>query len=117
MPAYDLDDVHFLVKADAYVFATPVCRSDVRALGLTEAQAASIVLLLEPVDFRSIFHTPCKHDFGTSVCDDYVIWVDLATMQRCAKGAGEKLYIKLTIDSDPGEGDGLLVISFHESKR
>ncbi|MDP2006446.1 MAG: type II toxin-antitoxin system MqsR family toxin [Rubrivivax sp.] len=117
MPAYDLVDVHFLVQAEAYVFATPDCRSDVRGLGLTEAQAASILLLLQPVDFRSIFHTPCKHDFGTSVCDDYVIWVDLVAMQRCAKGAGEKLYIKLTIDTDPTYGDGLLVISFHESKR
>lgn len=117
MPAYDLADVQMLVGAGAYVFATPDCRSDVRGLGLTEAQAASIVQLLQPVDFRSIFHTPCKHDFGTSICDDYVIWVDLTTMQRCGRGAGDKLYIKLTIDTDPIEGDGLLVISFHESKR
>ena len=117
MPTYELADVHYLVQAGAYVFATPDCRTDIRGLGLTEEQAASILLLLRPEDFRSIFHTPCKHDFGASICDDYVLWVDISTMQRCAKNAGDKLYIKLTIDADPTEGDGLLVISFHESKR
>jgi hypothetical protein len=117
MPAYALSDIHYLLREGAYVFATPDCRDDVRGLGLTEAQAASALLLLQPRDFRSVFHTACSHDFGRSVCDDYVLWVDLGLMQRCAKYAGTKLYIKLTIDSDPNDGDGLLVISFHESKR
>lgn len=117
MSAYDLADVQSLVQSDAYVFATQGCRDDVRGLGLTEQQAADLLLLLQAADFRTVFHTPCKHDFGTSVCDDYLIWVDLTSMRRCARNAGDKLYIKLAIDSDPAEGDGLLLISFHESKR
>ena len=118
MPTYSLADVHYLVREGAYAFVTPKSRADVRSLGLTQADAAQLLLLLDEArDFRKVFPINCRHELGESMCDDYLLWVDFSTMQRCSPDMGEKLYIKLAIDSHPDDGEACLVISFHAALR
>jgi hypothetical protein len=54
-PTYLLTELQQLVRDGTYEFATERCRQSVRALGLTEAQAAKVVLQLEATDFSKVF--------------------------------------------------------------
>lgn len=102
-----------LVAADAWEPATSRCREHIRDLGLSRHDVAQVILQLNPGEFRKHFG-PCATEFGDFNADDYLIWVDDVTFQRCAPHRGIRLYIKFAIRSTP-VGDDCLVVSFHES--
>lgn len=116
VPKCSLVDVRALIDADAWEFATKRCRERALELGLASRQVREVLLLLEPGDFSKFFG-PCHSEFGTTDADVYLLWCDLSTLQRCAPGQGERIYVKVGIDSDPNLGDCCLVISFHRALR
>ena len=115
-PLHDLLDVKRLIEADAWDYATRKCQQDVASLNLLREQVREVLLLLEPANFRKVFG-PCLTDFGTCNADDYVLWCNLTTLQRCRREQGDRLYIKLCVDTHPEDGDACLLISFHLSGR
>ena len=115
-PLHDLLDVKRLIEADAWDYATRRCQQDVASLDLRRDQVRELLMLLEPGNFRKVFG-PCQTDFGTRNADDYVLWCNLTTLQRCRREQGDRLYIKLCVDTHPEDGDACLLISFHLSGR
>jgi Motility quorum-sensing regulator, toxin of MqsA len=113
---YDLNDIRYLVKEDAWDYATNGCRRDVESLGLTRAQVASLLLALDKEkDFRKEFGT-ASTDFGDVLADDYVIWFDEDSLARCRPYLGTCFYVKVAIHSEK-DGDACLVISLHLDSR
>lgn len=110
---HPLRDIKALLIKGQYAFATAKCRNDVVALGLTQRQAATLVLALRGNDFRSKQPT-CGSDFGSLDADDYKACFDPINWMRCQAGQGEEIYIKLAIRQSP-TGDQVAVISFHRS--
>jgi hypothetical protein len=116
MPKYALADLQFLVQEDAYTLATEKCKRNVRGLGLTDEQAAGLVLQFQPHHFDRVYPYLCKNDFGKHHADEYLVWVDLATLSVTQPGQGVKLYVKLAVDAN-ADGEACLLISFHRVKR
>ena len=114
-PLHDLDEVQYLVREDAWTYATPRCRKTVQSLGLTRRLVATALLALTKEDHRSSYG-PADSEFGQLLVDDYVLWFDEDEQRRCERRSGTCFYIKFGVHSSD---EGLLcaVVSFHVDSR
>jgi hypothetical protein len=105
-----------LVRADAWDLANDSCRRYVRSVEWTTEQVATVLLQLTPGNFRKVFGE-ADSDYGTHVADDYLMWVNMETLQ-CSDESDMDAhlhYLKLAIDTNE-EGIACLVIGIHRSR-